>query len=138
MHDLTVIQKFVELRAKNITLEKIASELNVSARTLINWNKKYFKDILFRKQMEIDLLKEKFNISDSQNLEFYAQVIDKCKQAFLTDNYKSMLRIDLVRIFKMAMNKVIKCDIINASNVNKFLKTQEELIDSETDDKYSP
>ena len=138
MHNLTVIQKFVELRAKNITLEKIASELNVSARTLINWNKKYFKDILFQKQMEIDLLKEKFNISDSQNLEFYAQVIEKCKKAFLDDNYESMLRLDLVRIFKMAMNKVIKCDIINANNVNKFLKTKEEIIDSETDDKYSP
>ncbi len=137
MHDLTVIQKFVELRAKNITLEKIASELNVTTRTLINWNKKYFKDILFQKQMEIDLIKEKYNILDSQNLEFYAQVINKCKKAFLADNYESMLRIDLVRIFKMAMNKVIKCDIINANNVNKFLKTQEEIINSETDDKCS-
>lgn len=135
MHDLTVIQKFVELRAKNVTLEKIASELKVSTRTLINWNKKYFKDILFQKQMEMDLLKEKCNISDSQNIEFYAKVINKCKDAFLTDNYKGMLRIDLVRIFKMAMNKVLKCDIINANNVNKFLKTQEEIINSESDDK---
>lgn len=133
MHDLNAIQKFIELKAKNVTLEKIASELKVSTRTLINWNKKYFKDILFRKQTEIDFLKEKYNISDVQNLEFYSKIIEKCKDALLTDNYNGMLRIDLVRIFNMAMNNIHKCDIINANNIDKFLKTGEEYVENISD-----
>lgn len=135
MRDLNTIQKFIELRAKNNTLEKIALELKVSIRTLVNWNKKYLKDILFQKQLEIDRLKEKYHISDLQNLEFYSKIIEKCEEALLADNYKGMLRIDLARIYKTILNRIQKCDIINANNVNKFLKTQEEFIDSneETD-----
>jgi hypothetical protein len=136
MHDINTIDKFIELRAKNITLEKIAEELKVSTRTLINWNKKYYKDILFQRQMEIDLIKEKYKISDSHNLEFYSQVIEKCKEIFLDISYKGMMRIDLVRIFNMAMNKVHKCNIITSKNINKFFQTEEEYLDCDSESKH--
>lgn len=119
------------MRAKNITLEKIASELNVTKRTLNNWNSKYYKNILIQKQYELEALKGKLNISDSQNLEFYAQVIEKCKEAFLDIHYVGTLKIDLVRIFNMAVNKVNECNIINSKNVGKFFRYEEEYFDKE-------
>lgn len=134
MHSLNTIEKFIEMRAKNITLEKIASELKVAKRTLNNWNSKYYKNILIQKQFEIEALKEKLNISDSQNLEFYSQVIEKCKEAFLKIHYVGVMNIDLVRIFNMAVNKVNKCNIINSKNVGKFFQYEEEYFDTEPDE----
>lgn len=129
MYDINTVQKFIDLRAKNFTLEKIAEELKISSRTLINWNKKYLKDILFHKQIEIDKLKDKFNISEIQNLEFYSKIIDKCKIVLLEENYKDIPRSDLIRIYNTILNRIQKCDIINVNNVNKFFKTEEEYLD---------
>jgi hypothetical protein len=70
-----------------------------------------------------------------QNLEFYSKILEKCKEALLVDNYKGMQRIDLVRIYNTILNRIQKCDIINAGNINKFLKTQEEFVNSDSDDK---
>jgi len=135
MHNINTIDKFIELRAKNITLDNISADLKVSKRTLINWNKKYFQDILFQKQIELDIIKEKLNISDTQNLEFYSKVIEKCKEAFLDINYKGTYQINLVRIFNMVINKINNCNIINSRNVGKFFKSEEEYFDSGSDKK---
>jgi hypothetical protein len=117
MYSKKMIRKFIELKAKNIPHEKIATELNVSERTLTNWGRKYLNEILVQKQIELDELKSALNIADTQHLEFYSKIIDKCKRAFLNSNFESAECADLFKIFNLAVNQVQKCKYVNMDEV---------------------
>ena len=52
--------KFVELRAQGWTLGHIATELHVSKRTLVDWNRDCAAEIQSLCAMELELLQEKF------------------------------------------------------------------------------
>src|SRR2546428_6088163 len=62
------IDKFIELRAQGWTLAHIATELHVSKRTLVDWNREYAADIQSLCAMELDLLQEKFLASREEQL----------------------------------------------------------------------
>lgn len=120
MYSRKTISKFVQLKAKNIPLKKIANELNVSERTLNNWTKKYYNEILYQKQIDLDLLKEKLNIADSQHLEFYSKIIEKCKSIFLLTDLEKADCADLFKIFNLAVNQVQKCKYMDVNNISFY------------------
>lgn len=117
MFSKKIIRKFIELKAKNIPNEKIASELKVSERTLTNWGKRYLKEILIQKQTELDELKTALNIADTQHLEFYSKIIDKCKKAFINSDFEKTECADIFKIFSLAVSQVQKCKYINMEDV---------------------
>src|SRR5437667_6307082 len=51
--------KFIELRARGWSLGHIATELDVSKRTLVDWNREFAKDVQSLRALELELLKEK-------------------------------------------------------------------------------
>jgi hypothetical protein len=117
MYSKKMIRKFIELKAKNIPNEKIASELKVSERTLTNWGRKYLNEILIQKQIELDELKSALNIDDTQHLEFYSKIIEKCKKVFLTSDFEKTECADVFKIFNLAVNQVQKCKFIDVKDV---------------------
>src|SRR5438093_4438399 len=62
------IDKFTELRAQGWTLGHIATELRVSKRTLVDWNREYAADIQSLCALELELLQEKFLASREEQL----------------------------------------------------------------------
>jgi len=60
MHTEQTIDKFVELRAQGWSLGHIATELHVSKRTLVDWNREFAADIRSFRKVEQQLLQEKF------------------------------------------------------------------------------
>ncbi len=68
MHIQDTQDKFVELRAQGWTLPHIATELHVSKRTLVDWNREYADDIKSMRALELELLKEKFLASREEDL----------------------------------------------------------------------
>jgi hypothetical protein len=126
MYSKKMIRKFIQLKAKNITNEEIASKLNLSERTLTNWGRKYLNEILVQKQIELDELKNALSIADVQHLEFYSKIIDKCKKAFLTSDFEKTECADIFKIFNLAVNQVQKCKYINMNDVNFSGKHDEE------------
>lgn len=125
MYSKKMIRRFIQLKAKNIPNEKIASELKVSERTLTNWGKKYLDEILIQKQIELDKLKNELNIADAQHLEFYSKIIEKCKKAFLTSDFEKTECADVFKIFNLAVNQVQKCKYINMEDVALRAKQDE-------------
>jgi hypothetical protein len=128
MYSKKIIRKFIELKAKNITNEEIASKLNLSERTLTNWGRKYLNEILVQKQIELDELKNTLNIADTQHLEFYSKIIEKCKKAFLTSDFEKTECADIFKIFNLAVNQVQKCKYINMNEVS-FPNKPEEMVE---------
>lgn len=125
MYSQKIIHRFIELKSQNIPHNKIASELRVSERTLNNWTKKYYNDILYRKQIELDQLKSQLNIADVQHLEFYSKIIEKCKKLLLETDLEKIECAYIFKIFSLAVSQVQKCRYLDLEKV-KFKDNSEE------------
>ena len=68
MYTRDKIDKFFELRARGWSLGHIATELDISKRTLVDWNGEYAKEIESFRTLEWELLKEKFIASREEEL----------------------------------------------------------------------
>src|SRR5437867_9233256 len=68
MYTKEKIDKFRELRARGWSLGHIATELDVSKRTLVDWNREYAKEVESFRTLERELLKEKFIASREEEL----------------------------------------------------------------------
>src|SRR2546430_385433 len=61
-------EKFVELRAQGWSLAHIATELHISRRTLVEWNREFADDIQAFRVVEQELLQEKFAATREEEL----------------------------------------------------------------------
>ena len=68
MHLTDTKDKFIELRAQGWSLGHIATELHVSKRTLVDWNRECAPEIKSMHTLELELLQEKFLASREEEL----------------------------------------------------------------------
>ena len=59
MHTPETQQKFIELRSREWTYDRIAAELGVAKSTLIEWSRKFRFDINNRLALEVDELRHR-------------------------------------------------------------------------------
>ena len=60
MKDQETQQKFVDLRARGRSFARIAEELQVSKRTLIEWSRKFQFEIQNQRAIEMEALRERY------------------------------------------------------------------------------
>ena len=60
MKDQETQQKFVDLRARGRSFDRIAEELQVSKRTLIEWSRKFQFEIQNQRAIELEALRERY------------------------------------------------------------------------------
>ena len=63
METLETKNKFIELRAKGYSFDKIAKELGIAKQTLIDWSKELKNQIANLKAFELEVLQEKYFLS---------------------------------------------------------------------------
>jgi len=69
--------KFIELRAKGLSFDKISKELGVTKLTLIQWSRGYEVEIKNLKSIELDALREKFMLTNEKRMEITKATLDK-------------------------------------------------------------
>src|SRR5688500_18432988 len=69
MHDIETKQKFIELRAKDWSYERIAEELHVHRATLIRWQQQFGPHIHNLQQIEFERVQEKLLGSKAEQFE---------------------------------------------------------------------
>src|SRR5690242_1527496 len=79
MKDTETRTRFVELRAKNLSYNRIAEQLNVSKQTLISWSKELSHDIANRRAIELDELQEKYFGLRERRIELFGEVLKSIK-----------------------------------------------------------
>ena len=77
-----VQQRFIELRAKGNSYDRIASKLEVSKGTLIEWSKQLSVDINNLRSVETDTLLEKYKMAKSHQMEMYGTQLNKVRNEF--------------------------------------------------------
>ena len=68
MHDAETQQKFVGLRAQGRSFSRIATELNVARRTLIDWSRKFQFEIQNQRAIELEALQERYLATREERL----------------------------------------------------------------------
>ncbi|MBY0062353.1 hypothetical protein [Priestia aryabhattai] len=77
MKGLDTKKKFVELRAKGISFNKIAEHLEVSKTTLIEWSRDLEREIVNLKAIELDELQEMHYVQKQKRIELFGSQLER-------------------------------------------------------------
>ena len=90
MADTETKQRFIELRAKGTSYEKIAGELAVSKQTLIIWSKELEFEISNLKAVEMDSLYEQYYVSKQKRIEILGKNLELMKTELEKRDYSEI------------------------------------------------
>lgn len=77
MESLETKQRFIELRAKGWSFDKIAKELSKAKQTLIDWSKELEDEIANSKALELEALYEAHYLLKEAKLKKYGAILNK-------------------------------------------------------------
>jgi len=77
METLETKQRFIELRAKGWSFDKIAKELGKAKQTLIDWSKELEEEIANCKALELEALYEKYYLLKEAKIKKYGAILSK-------------------------------------------------------------
>ena len=75
MEILETKHRFIELRAKGYSFDKIALELNKAKQTLIDWSKELKEEIEIRKATELELIYESYFLLKKSRLQSLGDIL---------------------------------------------------------------
>jgi hypothetical protein len=90
MHDDKIVQRFIELRSHGWPFARIATELNVSKPTLIDWSRKHQFQIQNLRAVELEALADKWLASVSERLNSLGEQLHKIEAEFATRDVKAL------------------------------------------------
>ena len=105
-------EKFIELRAKGWSFDKIAKSLKISKVTLVGWSKEYEEEISNLKALELEALYEKYYLLKEHRISNFGKVLKKVKDELDKRNFKDVQTDKLIEIYNkmyiMAKDEIIE------------------------------
>ena len=83
MELLETKERFIELRAKGWSFDKIAKEIGKAKQTLIDWSKELQDEIANRKALELEVLYEKYYLLKESRLQTFGELLTKLREEVL-------------------------------------------------------
>jgi transcriptional regulator len=77
MEGVETKERFIELRAKGWSFDKIAKELGKAKQTLIDWSKELQDEIANRKALELEALYESYYLLKEAKIKKYGAILSK-------------------------------------------------------------
>lgn len=100
MTSVELQEQFIELRANNLSYDKIAKQLKVSKPTLIKWAKQFENDIANMRTVNMTALYEQYKISKQHKLEMWAEQLQAIRQELNNRGYKDVPITTLVDLLE--------------------------------------
>ncbi len=120
-------EKFIELRAKGWSFDKIAKELGKAKQTLINWSKELEDEIANLKALELEALYEKHYLLKENRIETFGVLLRKLKDEVMSRDLSDVPTDKLLDLLLKYENQ-LKDEIITP-----IYKTSEEIKEDELD-----
>ena len=79
LKDIETKKEFVQLRAKGMSFNKIASILKVSKTTLIDWSKEFEREIANLKVMELEELQQMYFVQKQKRIELFRSQLERIR-----------------------------------------------------------
>jgi IS30 family transposase len=84
METLKTKERFIELRAKGWSFDKIAKELGKAKQTLIDWSKELEDEIANLKALELEALYERYYLLKENRVETFGELLKKLKDEVMS------------------------------------------------------
>lgn len=135
MQSLEIKNKFIELRVKGISYDKIASELQVSKQTLINWSKENRYEISNLKKIEKETFIEKLELSEKNRLENFSLIFKRIRDEIAKRDLSSIPTEKLLELFLkyIDLNKELDTKIVFSQSIGQM----EQLVDFNEEKQWS-
>lgn len=127
MINLDQKEKFIELRAKGWSFDRIAKELGRAKQTLIDWSKDLQEEIANRKALELEALYETYYLQRESRLQMFGVMLTKIKKEVESRDLSDVPTDKLLELF-LKYNNQIRDEI-----VEPIYKSSQELIEERQD-----
>jgi len=108
MHSTDTKSQFIELRAKGWSLTRIAARLNVSPRTLVEWNRQSQAEIRLLRAVELEALQERILATHEQELTSLMQHLQRLEEEVATRKLQFVDTKDLYRLSSLVRAEIRK------------------------------
>ena len=126
METLETKERFVELRAKGWSFDKIAKELSKAKQTLIDWSKELKEEIANRKALELETLYESYYLQTESRLQTLGVLLTKIKDEVEKRDLSDVSTDKLLEIF-LKYNSQVKEELIEPTYKSSQEITEERL-----------
>ncbi len=127
MINLDQKEKFIELRAKGWSFDRIAKELGRAKQTLIDWSKDLQEEISNRKALELEALYETYYLQRENRLQMFGAMLTKIKEEVEGRDLSDVATDKLLELF-LKYNSQVKEEI-----VEPIYKSSQELTEEKED-----
>lgn len=100
MTELNIKERFVELRAENVSYAKISKQLGISKPTLIKLAKELETDIANMRTANMTALYEQYKIGKQHKLEMWAEQLQAIRQELNNRGYKDVPTATLIDLLE--------------------------------------
>jgi restriction endonuclease Mrr len=127
MEPIKAKERFIELRAKGWSFDKIAKETGKAKQTLIDWSKDLQDEIANRKALELEALYESYYLLKENRLQTFGVMLTKIKTEVERRDLSDVPTDKLLELL-LKYNSQIKEEI-----VEPIFKSSQELIEERQD-----
>jgi predicted transcriptional regulator len=127
MEAIETKEKFIELRAKGYSFDKIAKELGKAKQTLIDWSKELQDEIANRKALELEALYETYYLLKENRLQTFGAMLTKIKTEVESRDLSDVPTDKLLDLF-LKYNSQVKEEVIEP-----IFKTSKEIKEERLD-----
>ncbi|OIJ16505.1 hypothetical protein BKP45_21090 [Anaerobacillus alkalidiazotrophicus] len=120
MKDIETKKEFVQLRAKGMSFNKIASILKVSKTTLVGWSKEFEREIANLKVMELDELQQMYYVQKQKRIELFGNQLERIITELETRDLSD------VQTEKLLELKLKYLDFLKREEIDLSLQIEEE------------
>jgi len=84
MKDNNTKEKFIELRGKGFSFDKIVKEIGISKGVLLKWDKEFKQEISEIKFISIEAMIEQYKVGKSERIKNYGELLKKYRKELST------------------------------------------------------
>ena len=106
MESIDIKERFIELRAKGYSFDKIAKELGKAKQTLIDWSKELQDEIANVKALELEALYEKFYLLKESKITNYGTILSKITTELKNRDFSKVNTGQLLELYLLYFEKL--------------------------------
>lgn len=127
MENIDIKERFIELRAKGYSFDKIAKELGKAKQTLIDWSKELQDEIANVKALELEALYEKYYLLKESKITNYGTILSQITTELKQRDFSKVNTGRLLELYLLYFEK------LSQEIVEPVFKSSEEIREERED-----
>jgi transcriptional regulator len=120
-------ERFIELRAKGWSFDKIAKELGKAKQTLIDWSKELQDEIANRKALELEALYETYYLLKEAKIKKYGAILSKITNELESRDFNNVPTGRLLELYLLYFER------LSQEVVDPTFKSSQEITEEKQD-----